>query len=1412
MNGDDKLINDLSINSIQNDFDLLPKNEENLIPLKDIYEGVIHRYYSELLNLSETLTNKVNREKKVEIFKLIQDFIQNATKLLVLLRWAKQSKDVLKYKNIYDFLELQNSYFRGAADALHMVHQEMNLARIPNFDISTAVDVLTTGTYSRLPSIIKEPISLPPLKNEEIKDAIEKLEDVTRMRLLCDEIVPKPMKKNYVIENGAVRFTVENEFEVTLRLEGKQQDNWRLLDLKIFVKPDEDLNHDLIIPLQEYQINFLKNNAQVIISKDATNVDLNQNPNINLITNPPNAATSTNNTNSNEEEKSTTPKKIWPLIELYRYLHSFCLSMQLEIFRLQIEYLIKTRWANRLRFNMSADQKTLQLFYWNEKEKNRNMEINKNKDLKNKEGKKSNIVELSITTAEDKVVFYTNKENKEDNSNSLLIAKSQTYEYEQYIQSNLTIHCYQLLEDGTKKELIDPTTSSKVKFNINSQKLNIEKILDRVTEVHAFSILFELKNILIGKSNSNITIHKCNSNDVIEKNFYNSKTTDEEMEKQQPELIICYRINHYVKITVDGRTGRIVITEYNEQGTDNINSFIQEKIKNVEEKINKDMTKAVDYLIELRNLTIINEIELLSIYLGLEPSKKLLITQEEIKSSSRNKHDSSYFKVWLVSTKKKNSSGFLEFSLIMNLDISQLLENDNIKDDSDNEQDNFHHLRKRRCIEEQSIWDKTKYKIAYCLLTTQLKNLHIPYYFISLKSKNHVIDYDSPLSIFDLIIKIRVKDIIPDVIRKCVLGDYVLKLNNDLYITATGNTLNNENNAGPFEKFSIKNHVKGIARGIKVVAKLQIKPGELPINEDFSIGKNLLRDINFSVKTKVLTFTYSKINDCIYRILNIWKGLVMLRIIASQAYTNRDILESHEMTIDKINLLKTKILFYEKNYVEFALNSNLDNPNSNGINIIFGIKGDNKSTVFYKEKEFLIEDFLMDYNVINFLLKLKTKYKLFKNINLIEKSREMINTYSTLKVEKESLEKIKLIYNQYTIEIGQCTENLVGILCSDSSYGIQSKVNMIPQFQSFIDKVVQLHATNTPPKKSDLDEKATKEDKEKENKNGNEQTKGEEQEDCICMKIPNGIIFEIRYIDQVMNSLNKLMNGISYMDWLYNTINQIEANKQNKGKINYSKKAKGPLLLSYEGESLEFTLSFDFDKKQNDEKKDEEKNNEKNKEKEWSMKLKSNGESLKGDILIEKILNLKNPIVGFKSLTQLMILPPEIAKEILKIICLEKKENQHKVISEICLAVPEGLPGYLPNAGESAIYTDFQNKRIGLICQIYYNDVSANGQTNETSQSKHSIIIPFFYNWRSKFFCEWNGDPEFSKLEDTNKCISWLRDERHGELSRLNLFFIQISKAFEQNKEKGEKEAIQFAFNTLSSMKPEQYKAIEIKN
>ncbi|OUM65957.1 hypothetical protein PIROE2DRAFT_59678 [Piromyces sp. E2] len=470
------------------------------------------------------------------------------------------------------------------------------------------------------------------------------------------------MKKNYVIENGSVRFTVENEFEVTLKLEGKQQDNWRLLDLKIFVKPDDDLNHESIMPLQEYQLNNLKINAQNLIRTDIvppenTNPTTAVAPTVNAVNTPASSLA--------EETKPSTPKKIWPLIELYRYLHSFCLSMHLEIFSLQIDYLIKTRWTNQLRLKISPDKKTLQIYYWIENG------LNKINDSKSKDEKKANILELSISTAEDKIVFYTNKEHNEDETNSSLIAKSLIYEYEKYIQSNLNIKCYQLLED------------------------------------------------------------------------------------------------------------------------------------------------------------------------------------------------------------------------------------------------------------------------------------------------------------------------------------------------------------------------------------------------------------------------------------------------------------------------------------EFALNSSLDNSNSTGISIIFGIKGE-KTQVFYEEEKFLVEDFLKDYNVIQFLLKLKTKFKLFKNINAIKKFREQFKDYSLLNIEKKSLENIKMVYNnKYIIEIGQIADNLVGILYSDNSISdirsLTPKTTptiIIPQFSCFIDFVSQLIITGKVDKKIQNKDSAIKLEEGQEKK--------DEIRDSICLKIPNGIIFDIQYIDEVMEGLNKIMNSVSYMDWLYSAIPQIE--------------------------------------------------------------------------------------------------------------------------------------------------------------------------------------------------------------------------------------------------------------------------------
>jgi hypothetical protein len=63
---------------------------------------------------------------------------------------------VLRKKNILSFLDQQAFIFVDTADYLyHLAKVKLVNARLPNYSVLTAVDVLTLGTYPRLPSCIK---------------------------------------------------------------------------------------------------------------------------------------------------------------------------------------------------------------------------------------------------------------------------------------------------------------------------------------------------------------------------------------------------------------------------------------------------------------------------------------------------------------------------------------------------------------------------------------------------------------------------------------------------------------------------------------------------------------------------------------------------------------------------------------------------------------------------------------------------------------------------------------------------------------------------------------------------------------------------------------------------------------------------------------------------------------------------------------------------------------------------------------------------------------------------------------------------------------------------------------------------------------------------------------------------------
>lgn len=55
-----------------------------------------------------------------------------------------------------DFLDKQSLLFVDTADSLvRMARDTLVHACLPNFHIPAAVEILTTGTYSRLPTIIR---------------------------------------------------------------------------------------------------------------------------------------------------------------------------------------------------------------------------------------------------------------------------------------------------------------------------------------------------------------------------------------------------------------------------------------------------------------------------------------------------------------------------------------------------------------------------------------------------------------------------------------------------------------------------------------------------------------------------------------------------------------------------------------------------------------------------------------------------------------------------------------------------------------------------------------------------------------------------------------------------------------------------------------------------------------------------------------------------------------------------------------------------------------------------------------------------------------------------------------------------------------------------------------------------------
>lgn len=258
--------------------------------------------------LCDSSPERSDTEKKIGLLKFINRTRQRLLRLLVLSKWCNQITLVEYCQQLVGTLSNHDTSFVQAADSLFFLHEGLQQARAPMYDIPSAVEVLLTGSYRRLPKCIEDLGMQPMLAGEEKESTLQKLDTMLRSRLLD---IPLPKEITSVkVAKGMITLHVEEEFEAQLTLGYRGYPLlWRVLHLKILVG-----EHSGTLKLTGLQEGGLKDDLE---RRMAALDD--------------------------------------PFQILYSVLHEFCSAWVMDTVIRQVRALQQGRWKDAIRFDLIQD-------------------------------------------------------------------------------------------------------------------------------------------------------------------------------------------------------------------------------------------------------------------------------------------------------------------------------------------------------------------------------------------------------------------------------------------------------------------------------------------------------------------------------------------------------------------------------------------------------------------------------------------------------------------------------------------------------------------------------------------------------------------------------------------------------------------------------------------------------------------------------------------------------------------------------------------------------------------------------------------------------------------------------------------------------------------------------------------------
>ncbi|KAH7925939.1 MED14-domain-containing protein [Leucogyrophana mollusca] len=336
----------------------LPVVHDGQVPLGELLSRVMQAIYAELCELAETLPNMSDMARKRTLADWVVKTKKQVVKLYAITKWARDAETVQKCMNITAFLMNQNQQFEDVMRGLTYARESLDPAsRLRNHDLLTSLDVLTSGTYKRLPSGIKKSIiPVVPLTDAEVSKTLTDMEDALRYRLRMHEIIPVEMSQHYIgtcqNANGRVHFTVPKLFKASICLRGAEKDDgWFFVGVRFLITVGGDLTGTHEFPPEPTGV-LKRHMADEADSRMAFYLPLPEesDPVVGPDTPP---------------RPQLLPGTVdAPLIRLFNFLQIMSLSYQLEILWYQAQRMRSLGWSDFLRTEMTNGRKTLAVSYW----------------------------------------------------------------------------------------------------------------------------------------------------------------------------------------------------------------------------------------------------------------------------------------------------------------------------------------------------------------------------------------------------------------------------------------------------------------------------------------------------------------------------------------------------------------------------------------------------------------------------------------------------------------------------------------------------------------------------------------------------------------------------------------------------------------------------------------------------------------------------------------------------------------------------------------------------------------------------------------------------------------------------------------------------------------------------------------